>query len=1164
MSQLTVYKASAGSGKTFRLALEYIKLVLAQPNAYRHILAVTFTNKATAEMKNRILNELHTLANNTDKSNMFRVLQEETGRDANDIKERAKQALTNILHDYSMFSVSTIDSFVQRVIRSLLWELEVHSSADIKIDHEPYVERAVERLMDECRNDKTLFDYLKKMLQSNLDDDKTPKIDDSLIELGKELFKEQYRLLSREERDKMADRSTIEDIIKKNKEAIEKFENDIHSMANEMLKIMKNNELDADSFSQKGKGVGGFPQKCIKSKANDIISDQKFINSYHEDAYKDSNKWFSGNKINPKQSIVDIELYPIFVKLIDYINNNKSSIITHLAVQKNISTLWLISGIRQKIKELCNEDNSMLLADSGPTLREFVGNDDTPFVFEKVGIRFNHIMLDEFQDTSQIQWDNFKPLLENSLGQGYQSLVVGDVKQAIYRWRNSDWQILGRSIEEEFDVDKKNLDTNYRSRKNIVEFNNQIFSKIAEKLPTWAAEQDKKKASHWGKLALPVFDNPTQKTKHSNGGYVEVQRVQSEKANIHLKYLEQQLPELVHSLLQRGYRPGDIAILVRKHDEGQKAAKILISNGISIVSQDAMTLSASCAVRLCVAAMSYIYDNDNTIALGEMMRESYLITHPNIEPNWDAAFDKIAFIEQYGAFLNSQQHRPIGQIFEAIVERFDLDKQSNQLPYIAALHEQIIKLPHEGTISLENFIKWWKEAGHKHKLALPDNEQSVNIVTIHKAKGLEYPVVIMPFANIKIFGNHTNKIWTPINVDFYNNYPLYLIELDNIVKDSTLSDLYTEDRIQTMIDAMNMLYVALTRPEQELYMMLNVTEKAKEDISHVEQWIWPVVQDICGNCNVKTVLIDKNADNNPNEDVEQVFVSTCTIGEQQHPNQKEKPQNNEWTLKTYTVSNTPPPIAAKLSTGAIFGQATAQQAAERGNIMHRLYSLIETKTDISKALDTLQFDGMITIDERKEMEPQLQQQMQHEPYSDWFSGKFEVINERNIIIPGEQYCPDRVMLAPDRAIVVDYKFGNNYRPLKHTRQVQKYMQLIEEMHQCSVEGYVWYITQNRLRRITPITIESPKINRNEIKMLYQNMDEIVDLLLDNNIPFSHDGATELTNENDQVIACAAMIIDNPKIAISPFCDNDRKVFEEHGYMVISKEEFSIDMIKKSL
>lgn len=1077
MSKLTVYKASAGSGKTFRLALEYIKLVLNQPTAYRHILAVTFTNKATAEMKGRILNEMHKLATNAE-SGMRSVLMDETGLDADTIMDRAQQALSNILHDYSMFSVSTIDSFVQRVIRSLLWELEVHSNTDLKLDPEPYVDRAVDRLLDESRNEKALYEHLKKMLYSQLDDEKTPSIDKELKSLGNELFKEQYRKLSKDERDKMADRSTIEAIMQQNKQAIAQFENNLHSMAQEMQEIMESNGLYPDSFSQKEKGIGGFPQKCMQATANDII-DEKFINTYHQKAYDDSNSWFSGKNKNPKQGVVDAELHQRLVRLIDYIKTNKPAICTHFAVQKNLSTLWLISGIRSKIKELCNEDNAMLLADSGPTLREFVRGEDTPFVYEKVGIRYNHIMLDEFQDTSQIQWDNFRPLIENSLGQDYMSLVVGDVKQAIYRWRNSDWQILGKKIAEELPTVTQKLDTNYRSRKHIVEFNNHIFSKISELLPLWAAEQSASAPQRWQELAQPVFDNPTQKAKHTEGGYVEVQRVLSKNKAQHLCYLQQRLPELVQSLLGRGYRPCDIAVLVRKHDEGQMVAKILVSSGISIVSQDAMVLSASRAVRLCVAVMAYIYDNDNTIALGELMREAYLITHPNADLDWATAFDRQTFEELHGDFIKSQQHRSMGQIFETIVEHFALDTLQDELPYIAALHEQIIKLPHEGGASIEHFVNWWKEAGHKHKLALPDNEQSVSVVTIHKSKGLEYPVVIMPFANIEIFGNQKNMIWTSVDHDFYNSYPLYLIDINKMLKDSSLCDEYTNDRVQSMIDAMNMLYVALTRPEHELYMMINVKEQKelkKEDITHVEQWVWPAVQEFCGSCtdSIQTIVVDtdtlllseldssaEGSDEEVQANVEdKVHVSTCTLGTPQPPQRSAQPSSaGKWILDSYSVSNTPPPIATKLSTGAVFGQSAEPKAVERGNIMHQLYSLIETHADIPKALDTLQLNGLITNEQRQALEPQIHEQLQHQPYADWFGGCYEVLNERNIISPGQLlHRPDRVMLAPDRTIVVDYKFGG--RLPKHKQQVRRYMQLLQQMGLPAVEGHVWYVDEN--------------------------------------------------------------------------------------------------------
>ena len=1168
MSQLTVYKASAGSGKTFRLALEYIKLVLAQPTAYRHILAVTFTNKATAEMKGRILGELYKLASDAE-SGMRSVLLAETELDRADIKQRAQQALSNILHDYSMFSVSTIDKFVQRVIHSLLWELGIHSKSELKLDTDLYVARATDSLIDDSTIDPKLYKHLSDMLAKRLADEASLKIETNIAELGEELFKEQFRLLNEEQRQLVANAELLDEIVEYSKESIDSFEKKVQRMAKEMRDIILSEGLGVGDFKQKSRGVGNFIiNKCNDLSIKDIIN-KEFINSSVEKAANDADEW--GNKIGEK-------LQPKLRELVDYVRGNTPAIFTHLAVQKNISALRLISGIRNKIKDLLAEENSTLLADSGPMLREFVNESDTPFVYEKVGTRYKHIMLDEFQDTSEIQWENFKPLLNNGLAEGNYSLVVGDIKQAIYRWRNSDWRILGEKIGHDFDLDTKKLDTNYRSRQNIVEFNNIIFTNIAQKLENWAgqeAEDNATLAAKMRKLVEPVFDNPTQKYKEGNtGGYVEIRRIEVEKKkndqqqddeieNVdYNSYIKEKLPELINSLLQRGYKQGDIAILVRKHKEGQIAAKILIDNNIDVVSADAMQVDASHAVRLCVAAMQYIHDNKNDIARGVIMKEAHMLSHPDGSPHeWHRVFDTKAFDAAHGEFLKAQHSRSLGEIFETVVAHFGIDKLTNELPYVAKLHDEIIKMPRDGAASLERFVKWWNDIGHKTKLSLPDNDQAVNIVTIHKSKGLEYPVVIMPFGNIEIFKRREeNKIWTPItNPENYEKYPLYLINLEDI-KNSTLSELYIENRVQTMIDALNMLYVALTRPEHELYVMLNVTKKEsnKEDekITHIEQFVWPIVEAMP---NKQTPLRDEPYSAS-------ISITTHTIG-QPLPYTKQAENSAEpWPIESYSVSTQLPPVAAKLSTGAVFGQAVSPKANERGSIMHRIYSQINTHADIAQALAQAHIDGLITADKRNELLPLIQDNLQQQPYAEWFSGKYKVLTERSIITPnGSTYRPDRVMLAPDRAIVVDYKFGIQID--RHKKQVQEYMQLVAQMHQCAVEGYLWYVEHDRLTRLPSIYPESKpqtsiEINRDAIKMLYPGMEHIVDMLLDHNVPFSHDGEVELVDTNGERIAEAAMIIDAPQIAINPFSDADGKLFEQHGYKVISLADFSINKIIK--
>ena len=1068
-SKLSVYKASAGSGKTFRLTMEYLKLVLKNPKAYKHILAVTFTNKATAEMKGRIIKELNKLAKG-EKSDMRSLIQNEINLDPDMITERAKQALSNILHDYSMFSVSTIDKFVQRVIHSLLWELGIHSKSELRLETDLYVSRAVDRLIDDSNTDKKLYKHLSNMLTQRLDDEEGLKIEDNIVELGKELFKEQFRLLSKEQRQLIANTELLEEIEQYNIKGIENIENTVRRMSKDLTDIMHGNGLNIDDFSGKKNSVAGFFSiKCIEKDINDFIKiekdpktgkDKGFITKTANDCCTDSNKWVAQNNKNKNQilKIVESELQPKLCELVDYLKTNIPKLSTHIAIQQNLSTLRLVSGIRDKIKELLAEENSALLADSGPMLREMVNDDsDTPFVYEKVGTRYNHIMLDEFQDTSEIQWDNFKPLLKNGLAEGYESLVVGDVKQAIYRWRNSNWRILGSKIGEEFDIKTVNLDTNYRSRQNIIEFNNHVFTNINDYLINWAGQESEGvQAAEMRQFVKPVFDNPTQKHKNGNtGGYVEISRVDlvnkkkdNGDAPSYMDYLEKRLPELVESLIKRGYKPGDIAMLVRKNKEGQQVAKILVSNGIDIVSADAMHLDASHAVRLCVAAMRYINDPENSIAQGVIMKEAYALSHPNTaETDWNRVFDTEAFKSAHGDFLQAQRSRSLGQIFEAVVEHFGIDKQTNELPYVAKLHDEIIAMPRDGVVSLERFLKWWDDIGYKSNLKLPDNDQAVNIITIHKSKGLEYPVVIMPFGNIKIYPkNNIPKIWTPItNPSEYEKYPLYLIKLVKYLKNSTLSSIYTEDRVQTMIDALNMLYVALTRPEHELYVMLEIPNEEKE--KHIEPILWPYVK----------TYPSKREIGRDDEFAQSII--TYAIGEQQTYTQPTIVAEEEWNISSYTVSTQPPPVAAKLSTGAVFGQATNPKAAERGNIMHQLYSLIETHADIPRALDTLQFNGLITNNQRQALEPQIREQLQRQPYADWFGGRHQVLNERNIISPGQQlHRPDRVMLAPNRTIVVDYKFGERHP--KHQQQVRQYMQMLQQMGLPNVEGHVWYVDED--------------------------------------------------------------------------------------------------------
>lgn len=1061
MSKLTVYRASAGSGKTYRLAVEYVKMLIENPLSYKNILAVTFTNKATAEMKERILFKLYDIAQGVS-DGFFATVKDETKLSPEQIIQRANRALSNILHDYSMFSISTIDSFVQRVIQNLLWEIGFHSNNEIKLDKTIYIEKAVDRLLDRSGEDKALFQHFKRMILSQLDEDNSPDIRASLVKNGEQLYSEKFRLLTVDEQAQLNNTELISSIEKYIDTVIELFQTQLNTLGKEAVDKLNSAGFSIADFSNGKDGcMGAFIKSIDLNKGADV--EKIFLKRAQKALDSPTDGWLTKDVLKSSkgaelQELITSFLYPKLREIHQFISNKSPEYFTALVVSQNIDALRVFNDIRQSVKEILTEEGSMLLADSGPLLREFVGSNDAPFVYEKIGTRYEHFMLDEFQDTSEIQWSNFKPLIANGLAQDKYSLVVGDVKQAIYRWRNSDWRIFASGIENDFDVVRMNLDTNFRSLPQIVSFNNSIFEGISKFLPQWTEQQCKNsEMQQLQNLVEKVYDSPSQKIaldNNENIGYVEVnflntdKHANKEEIDFNLK---QKFAQLIPDLQQRGLRLGDIAVLVRTGDEGTRIASMLLSLGYNVMSQGALLLRTSHAVRLCVAALKLVQNSKDTLSLGVLVKEMNVFSDDS--QCWEHAFlDKKIAAEQ--EFLLSLRNQPLVSIFEIILSHFCLNDKTTEFPYIALLHERIIELSQIGAASLTRFIEWWDETGQGLTLSMPESGNAINILTIHKSKGLQFPVVIIPYSDISIFdGKHSNFLWTKINSEPYSNYPLFPVNANKLLKQSTLAEVYLDEQVQTMVDNLNILYVAFTRPQNELYIMFPKSEAATE-IKSTADVVIPLINQL-----------DSTDSATSSDESEYSWVSFGTKGS--YSAQTESGKRTAWEVESYSIENHLPPIATQLESSEFFKTTTSSvvESIEYGKLMHKLFSLINTSADVDNALYQMCIDGLITRQQADDLKKKLDETLQKAPFSDWYSGKWQIKSERSIINTDGIVCrPDRVMQSGNESIVVDFKFGApNY---KHKKQVENYMNLLLQMDStCKVSGFVWYVDSNELNEV---------------------------------------------------------------------------------------------------
>lgn len=1065
MAGLLVYKASAGSGKTYRLVAEYLKMLIEKPEAYREILAVTFTNKATAEMKKRIIDNLYSLSKGDD-SQMVQTLKEETQKDTDFIRKQAKLALSNILHDYSMFSISTIDSFVQRIIQNLLWELGRHGNNELVIDETPYIEMATDALLDELTKQPELFNHLKQVIENRLNTGKSPDIRSTIVELGGMLFKEDYKLLSSDQRTLIHNKESLDNLKKEIEKIVSEFVSEINKRASAILNEIYESgfpEINRDNFLEFFKDRGGILPRIKK-----ISELKKFaipkVDDTFEKALTDISIWLTKSQIKMLKDFVETRLMPKYNDLYSYLDAKWRLYNTAIAISENLSILFLINEFYEKLKDILKDEGVMLLANSGTLLKEFVMQTDTPFIYEKIGTRYNSYMLDEFQDTSQLQWHNFVPLITDSLGSNGHSMVVGDVKQSIYRWRNSDWRIMaGIESDERFYPQVKLLTHNYRSAKTIVDFNNQFFQKIVEIVQN---ESDSPNRTAAISLKDLYSDVEQQISNPGKSGYVEVAFLPP-RTNEPTDIFTHHIKELLIDLKNRGYQPGDIAFLVRKHKQGQEMAEILLqlskmesqlSGFIRIVSQDALMLNSSAAVRFCIAALKIALEPNDTFAQAQFRKEYAAIKYPDEQIDWANVF----MTEDTESFqwLSSIRFYPLGYMVEAIIQKYlnnpNIDIKDH-LPYLTQLHELAAVFSYRGASSLSRFIEWYEEIGKNEKLTMGESKSAINIMTIHKSKGLEFPVIIFPYADlVDLQNSNTSKdiMWFKLPQNTPNetlkSHPLYPIKLKKELTQTYFEAQYRNESFYQKVDDINLQYVAFTRAQKELYLLIadkslatNNTDKKqeKENKNSFEECL-------PNSSNLNTKI----------ENLENKKIYSYGSKETYSDTQSNTINSATKTVNQYPVNPFKVKIARQYK--ADIDSMNHETDLQHGIAMHAVLSKVITLNDLPVAIDWAIRNGYLSENQRQTISNSLISALNSEPYKEWFNEKWEVKTEASIInSDGNIYRPDRVLIDGNQAIIVDFKFG---LPTKHHRkQVEQYKKLLTDMGYSDVKGYLWYFQLNR-------------------------------------------------------------------------------------------------------
>ena len=1073
---LSVYKASAGSGKTFTLATEYIRLLVDNPLSYRNILAVTFTNKATEEMKMRILSQLYGIWKQLpDSSDYLEAIRQKTGFEPRLISERAGIALANLLHNYNYFRVETIDTFFQSVLRNMARELDLTTNLRIGLNDTQVEELAVDQLIADLSTTDVMLQWILKYIMENISEDKAWNIISQIKNFGHTIFRDDYKAVSRQLEQKMQEEGFFEDYTRRLRELRQMAVEHMKEVAASFFDALEGEGLTIDDLANKSRGIAGFFLKLQKG-----IFDPSIENASVANCLGNSEKWCA--KSHPRRDLIislaegtlgDILRYAVGERPRQW-KLYKSADLT----LRHLNQLRLLSSIEQKVHELNESANRFLLSDTQQLLHSLIGESDSPFIFEKIGTQLEHVMIDEFQDTSTVQWQNFRVLLAEAMShEGSSNLIVGDVKQSIYRWRSGDWRLLN-DIEQQFNaqqIETLPLKTNYRSERDIITFNNAFFRQAADLEYASQCELGESEAKQLQRAYADVEQQIP--AKRQSGGYVDIRLLPG--SDDYQELTLQHIAQTIGDLITQGIRQQDIAILVRANASIPHIAHYFMEQmpQVTIVSDEAFRLDASQAVCLLVNALRLLIHPDDLLTKAAIVRTYHcdvLGEHDEENELLLSTTDLDSHLpEDYIAHFDQLLSLPLYDLVERLYAIFGLETLDTQSAYVSAFYDRLSDYVNENATDISDFLREWDETLCSKTIQSDENE-GVRIFSIHKSKGLEYDHVIIPFCDWTI-ERGGNILWCTPTEEPFSDLPIAPIDYSQKQMMGTIYEQdYLHEHLQNTVDNLNLLYVAFTRACKSLYVIGR--RGGKNTRSALIEQCLPLIVDKLEAATLEGL-----------EDEKAVLHfayphSTTNISPSSflRPPSSKKNSQNPFLQPSDPITVAVRTFASKVNfqqsnRSRNFVEGDDEDAQQRrqyiqtGSVLHEIFSTIRTAADIPDALQRLQFEGVlydenITTERIKEM---LKKRLEHPRVRDWFSDRWTLFNECTILSVEDgqlhERRPDRVMTDGHEWIIVDFKFGAPH-PEYHD-QVREYMQLLASMGHQHISGYLWYVYSNRIEEV---------------------------------------------------------------------------------------------------
>jgi ATP-dependent exoDNAse (exonuclease V) beta subunit len=1018
-------------------------------------------------MKDRILEYLNDFARGVN-NQLAEELRQSLQMDQPTFLQHTQDTLASILHKYDQFSISTIDAFFQKVIRSFTREAGLVGDYRLEVEQDAVLEEVIDNLMDELGTNKELTNWVVEFAKENLENERPWDVRASLIDFASEIFREEFKDIEDEVLRTTGDRKYFHELRKTLMKERDHFIETGEVLAKKALAILdREGWTPADLKHGANSGLFGFLERFAYGRT----VKHPEIKPRVRNEFTIAKNWPGSKMSNPKKMIevAERELAPIVRDLIQLYDEHYKKALSADIVLQNLYVFGLVADISRKLKEYKDENNLMLLADAPKFLNGVIQDSDTPFIYEKVGSFYKNYLIDEFQDTSSMQWKNFLPLLSNSLDQGYTSLVVGDVKQAIYRWRGGDLKLLQQEIEKNIGPERiavNELTSNFRSATSVVDFNNAIFEQASRIVSLETGHP----------ITVEAYRDVRQKASRGDDGFVSVKFLKDDEELKWKDHALHSIPGYLEDLQELGAKLKDIAILVRRNEEGQQIVAELLQYKNSghakpgcaydVVSNESLRLDGASTVNVLLAAMRYLLNADDAVARAQLayefaklhepdrsLKDVFAVTNQTIfENNLPTAFTKEK------TFLKKL---PLFELTETLVSIFKLGEIKGELAYLITFQNLVLEFYSREKNDLGAFLEWWEDNKAKKSIQVSGEVDAVQILTIHKAKGLQFKYVIIPFCSWGL--DHDNwqapNLWVTSTSDPFNKAGYLPVKYSSTMKDTLFAGAYEEERTRSYLDNLNLLYVALTRAEHGL-IVLAPHPDARTPRKGVAQLLFSSIQH--GYSSSKSWDLAKA----------EFKSSEWTI----HPSQARSAPMGTIELSSYSSFLWREKIVIKQQSANFFeSQHTDKlEKISYGIHIHTLLSRIAYANQIPGTLEQMVREGLITIDQKKIVGDQLEELLTNTQVASWFDPEWEVRTEIPILLPsGLENRIDRLMLKGRKAIVVDFKTGIPSKA--DQKQVRDYIEILRKMNFVDVEGYVLYISTREVVSVVQGKVKSIKV-----------------------------------------------------------------------------------------